>query len=163
MKQPPVLCALRHSVLPLVDVLLFHGAFLLAYWVLNALDNDLGLQPYLEMSFLITLTGLVGFTLSGLYHSWDEYAFAKGIDGILAGVAGALGGLLVLVWLQRDRLRALRHFESRLENGPEEIDVTQIVWGFPVRVLVFVAVLAPLLIWAWRLLANALEHRFLGW
>ncbi len=149
----------RYTLLPLGDVALFNLAFWIAYAGLGAFGSPVRLETYRELAFFAWVLPPVAFHFAGLYRTWDEYAFAKGIDGILSGVTGALVLLLVVIWGIRDRLQALEAFEQGA-TAPDEAQ--QLVWGFPTRALVIVLVLAPLLLWGWRLLANECERRFIG-
>jgi len=152
---------LRASILPLGDVAIFNAAFWLAYSALGLAGHSVSLDTYREVLLWTWILPPLVFYLSGLYASWDEYAFAKGMDSILTGVAVALVLLLVVIWCMRDRLVALQEFQRAGVLVPKTAQ--ELVWGFPTRVLALVLVLAPLLLWGWRVLANALEYRWIGW
>ncbi|MCX7934534.1 MAG: sugar transferase, partial [Planctomycetota bacterium] len=77
-----------------------------------------------------------------------------------AAVVATLFSFLAAIWLMRDRLQALAAFEAL---NLAKAQPTDLVWGFPLRVLALVLAIAPLLIWLWRLAANSLEYRLIGW
>ncbi len=144
----------RITLLPLIDSALFNLSFWIAYAGLYLCGYPVHWETYGEVALYAWLVPPAVFYFSGLYRSWDEYAFAKGINGILSGVAGSLLVLLVLIWFIRERL---------LQACPTDVtNVQELVWGFPTRVLLVVMVLAPILIWLWRILANRLERSLVG-
>lgn len=182
MNQQPILRFFCFALLLIVDVLLFNLAFLVAYAVIDAWMYPVDYGTYFEVALLagkiplpdwfgmtdLTIRLPLGFVLpaciffvSGMYSSWDEYTFAKGTDVITRSVGMSVAGFVGAVWMIRDRLQALRSFENNA--GAEVSEPSDLVWGVPTRSLLIVLILAPVLIWLWRIAANALERRLIGW
>ena len=154
------------AVLVVGDLICFNAAFAIAYEICALLSWHISFHTFMEIAWhgwtlppVLILPPLC-FYFCGLYRSWDEYTFVKGFHDILTAVMTTLIAFLTTIWLMRDRLRALAAFEAQLLAEAEPADL---VWGFPLRILAIVLALAPILVWIWRLAANALEYRLLGW
>ena len=149
------------AVLVLGDVALLNVAFSLAYTALPLLGLITDPDTYHAVAFVVWVLPPLIFYFAGMYRTWDEYAFSKGIDAILTGVVTTMVVLTGVIWTMRERLASISALEATGEVTGEKL--SQLVWGFPVRVLVLVVIMAPFFIWIWRIVANSLEHRFLGW
>ncbi len=148
------------------DMVLFNIAFLLAYGALKLWGYSVSVETYLEIAWhtwvfpLGVLLPALAFYFAGMYRSADDYVFVKGAEALFTGVAAAVVALLGAIWFFRGRLQALAHLEEEADAAGE---AAELVWGFPTRAILIVLVLAPLILWAWRMLANGLERRLLGW
>ncbi|MBN2713309.1 MAG: sugar transferase [Planctomycetes bacterium] len=142
-----------------MDTVIFNLVFLLGYMALRVFYKHTPFDSYFAVAFFTMIIPPIVLFFTGMYRSWDEYIFAKGMDGIISGVWGSLILLLGIIWLNRSQLAAI----EEIETSKEIHKATEAIWGFPVSVLIFTAIVAPLAIWVWRIAANVLEHRILKW
>ncbi len=146
------------ALLALGDVIFFNLTFIAAYQILPFVCAAPEFNTYRELVFWAWVLPPAAFYLAGLYRTADEYVFTKSAQPLFAGVFAALMTILAVIWLLRGRLLALETRESLVA-----MNITEAVWGFPTRVLLFAAVAGPLALWLWRELANRLERRLIGW